>query len=84
MWLFQNAVYEAAINALLDMLDGIIFSDAQSRNLAYYNNPNPTTPPPTTKELEGTVATGITCDLLKTINAKRAKKRNAPDNLARA
>jgi hypothetical protein len=84
MWLYQNAVYEAAINALLDMLDGIIFSDAQSRNLAYYNNPNPTTPPPTTKELEGTVATGITSDLLKTINAKRAKKRNAPDNQARA
>jgi hypothetical protein len=83
MWLFQYLVRHAAINSLLDLLDGIIHSEAQARNLAYYKTTNPTTPPPSVRELEGSVATGLSPELLKTLELKRAaKKFNAPDNLA--
>jgi hypothetical protein len=79
--LFQQMVYEETINRQFIELDGLINSEAQSKFIAFYSGKNSALPPPSTVECEG-VSTGLSADLQRAIERKRAKKINAPGNLA--
>jgi hypothetical protein len=82
VYVFEEDWYQKALDQNLDTLDGLVNAEVQEETVKHFQQPQPEQKQRSLEETAG-IATGIAPDIEKQVELRKAKRRPAPDNLAK-
>jgi hypothetical protein len=81
LYIFEDTVYNKQLERDLDTLDGLIYAEVQQETAEHFAGAQPSEKQRRLEETAG-IATGLSPDIQKQIEARRKKVEKAADNLA--